>query len=90
MAKIASQRTASLWDLTPYEAAGIDPRTGKPIKFDESVIPNINLKSDIKRQLRILDEQNAVNRFTWYNLPPELDGNLIERILFYRGQGALV
>ena len=36
-----------------------------------------------------MDEQNAVNRFTWYNLPPGLNARLIERILYYRGQGML-
>ena len=40
--------------------------------------------------LRINDEQIAVNRFKWHNLPPELSGNLIERILYYRGRGALL
>lgn len=43
-------------------------------------------KSNIKRLLRINDEQVAVNRYKWYNLPPELNGNLLERILYYRGQ----
>jgi hypothetical protein len=90
MAQVASKRTAVLNDITPYIEAGIDPNTGLPIKCSETGIPKINLKSDIKRQLTVLDEQNAVNRFTWYNLPPELDGKLIERILYYRGQGALV
>lgn len=43
-----------------------------------------------KKILRINDEQLAVNRFKWHNLPPELSGNLIERILYYRGRGALL
>lgn len=34
-----------------------------------------------------MDEQNAINRFTWYNLPRGLSGQLIERILYYKGQG---
>jgi hypothetical protein len=37
--------------------------------------------------LRILDEQNAINRFKWKNLPKELNSKLMERILYYRGQG---
>ena len=47
------------------------------------------LKEAMKRMLRVNDEQIAVNRYKWHNLPPELNGNLIERILYYRGQGML-
>lgn len=46
------------------------------------------LKSAIKDQLRIVDEQDAINRYTWVNLPPELNWQLIERVLYFRGQGA--
>lgn len=45
------------------------------------------IKSAVKRILRINDEQIAINRYKWYNLPPGLDGQLIERILYYRGSG---
>lgn len=55
-------------------------------KCDDGLAP---LKANIKMVLRINDEQLAVNRYKWYNLPPELSGNLIERILYYRGQGML-
>lgn len=63
---------------------GIDPKTGLPLRGGNN--PG-SLKSDIKKQLRIMDEQNAVNRFTWYNLPEGLNSRLIERILYYKGQG---
>lgn len=46
-------------------------------------------KDEIRKQLRILDQSNAVNRYTWYNLPSGLTGQMIERILYYRGQGIL-
>lgn len=42
-------------------------------------------KSAIQKQLRINDEQLALGRYEWYNLPSGLTGELIERILFYRG-----
>lgn len=45
------------------------------------------LKDAMKRMLRINDEQIAVNRYKWYNLPQGLDGQLIERVLYYRGSG---
>lgn len=66
--------------------AGMDPKTGLPIKVT-GCTPSA-LKDTIKKTLRINDEQLAINRYTWYNLPDDLDGQLIERILYYRGQGA--
>lgn len=47
------------------------------------------LNQSILTSLRVLDEQNALSRYTWYNLPKGLNGNLIERILYYRGRGIL-
>lgn len=47
------------------------------------------LKTSIKKQLRILDEQNAVNMFKWTNLPVGLSGQEVERLLYYRGQLAM-
>lgn len=38
--------------------------------------------------LKEIDKQDAINRYVWYNCPEGLDGELIERILYYRGQGA--
>lgn len=70
--------------LTPkelYEQAGFC--TGK--KWGNT---GYDLKGEIKKSLRIVDEQDAVNRYTWYNLPAGLNSQLIERILYYKGQGA--
>lgn len=64
--------------------AGIDPKTLLPKKFDTKT----SFKSHNKKLLRIMDEQDAINSFTWYNLPHGLNANLIERILYYRGQAA--
>ena len=76
---------AKLYDPNILLAMGINPKTGLPMKYDDG--KDHITKADIKKQLRIVDEQNAVNRFTWYNLPGGLNGRLIERILYYRGQG---
>lgn len=77
---------AKLPDINSLISAGIDSKTGLPLKvvstFDE------HLKANIKKNLRILDEQNAINRYKWYNLPSGLSGQLLERILYYKGQGA--
>lgn len=66
--------------------AGIDPRTGLPVKFGGDAKPF--LKENIRKTLRVLDEQNAINRYKWYNLPSGIDGQLLERILYYKGQAA--
>lgn len=73
-------------DLSRYIQAGINPKTGLPIRFGDC---GEGLKDNIKKLLRIMDEQDAINRFVWYNLPPGLEGQLIERVLYYKGQGAL-
>lgn len=75
---------AYLPNLEPYWAAGIDPKTGLPIKLE----PLACLDGNILKNLRILDETQKVNLYKWYNLPSSIDGNLIERILYYKGQAA--
>ena len=66
-------------DVQTLEALGF-PVPGAP------VLPNEN----IKKILRNNDEQIHCNRFKWYNLPRGLTGNMIERILYYRGQGVFM
>lgn len=65
-----------------YLQAGIDPKTGKPTRGDNCRSP----KDDIKLQLRLIDEQDAVNRFQWYNTALEISSQELERLLYYRGQ----
>lgn len=80
-----NNKMPAMYDLDAYYAAGINPQTGLPIKVGDNVFSCIS-KADIKKQLRILDEQDAINRFTWYNLPSGLNSRLMERILYYKGQ----
>lgn len=70
-------------NLEPIIAAGIDPKTGLPIKCTGTK----DLASAYRKCLRIIDEQDAIRRYQWFNLPNGLDGELIERILYYRAQG---
>lgn len=70
-------------NLEPFWAAGINPKTGLPVKFGGS---KKTLKEDIKKQLRLIDEQDAVNRYVWYNLPCNLTSQELERMLYYKGQ----
>lgn len=76
---------ARLTDPNMLIQAGIDPKTKLPIKMAGST--KEGLKPNIKKVLRIIDEQTAINRYKWYNLPNGLTGQMIERILYYKGQG---
>ena len=73
---------AKLPDLQTFLQAGIDPRTGLPLKFSNRRC----LKDDIKKQLRIKDEQTAINRYKWENLPATITSEYLERMLYYKGQ----
>lgn len=55
------KNNACLPDLEPFFAAGIDPKTGLPVKVTSAC--QGYLKENIKKQLRIIDEQDAVNRY---------------------------
>lgn len=80
-----TKNNARINDVNTLIQAGFNPKTGLPAKLDSD--EKCLLKENIKKTLRILDEQNAINRYKWYNLPSSLDGQLIERILYYKGQG---
>lgn len=83
--KPGKTNNARLPDLSLFISAGIDPKTGLPIKA--MIGDPKGFKAENKKLLRIMDEQQAVNSFEWFNLPNGLSGNLIERILYYKGQG---
>lgn len=82
-----AKNNASIVDSNMLIQAGIDPKTGLPLKFASG--DPAALKANVKKTLRIIDEQDCVNSFTWINLPKGLNGRLMERILYYRGQGML-
>ena len=73
----------NLPDIATLFQAGIDPKTGLPLKFGNS---KCTLKEDLKKFLRLVDEQDAVNRYTWYNLPANITSQELERMLYYKGQ----
>lgn len=70
-------------NIEPLISAGINPKTGLPYKFGGS---KCLLKEDLKKFLRLIDEQDAVNRFVWYNLPANITSQELERMLYYKGQ----
>lgn len=80
-----TKNNAKIIDVNTLIQAGFNPKTGLPIKVDSE--DKCLLKENIRKTLRVLDEQNAINRYKWYNLPSSLDGQLLERILYYKGQG---
>lgn len=67
---------AKLPDLETIYKMGIDPKTGLPLKMSN---PKYTVKGDIKKTLRIADEQDAVNRYVWYNLPCNLTSQELEK-----------
>ena len=75
---------AKLPDFSTFFQAGIDPKTGLPLKMTAG--SKCVLKEDLKKFLRLIDEQDAVNRYVWYNLPANITSQELERMLYYKGQ----
>lgn len=74
---------SNLPDIGMLVRAGINPRTGLPVKLGDI---DGSPKPDLKRFMRIIDEQDAVNRYKWFNIPGNITGQELERMLYYRGQ----
>lgn len=74
---------AKLPNLQTLISAGINPKTGLPLKIGDTIS---GPKESLKKFLRIIDEQDAVNRYKWYNLPTNISGQELERMLYYKGQ----
>ena len=75
---------AKLPDLMTMIQMGIDPATGLPTRMGS--LSDGRIKEEVRKSIRIMDEQEAVNRYVWYGLPSGIDGQLLERIIYYRGQ----
>lgn len=70
----------NLPNLKPLLQAGIDPKTGLPSRL----IDGPKLFSDLKRLLRIVDEQQAVNRFVWDETGANLSSVELERLIYFK------
>ena len=81
---------ARIPNVEPSIAAGIPLKNKKNIQSVKEFIEWGNStnwrKENVRKQLRILDEQDAVNRYQWYNLPCDLSSQELERLIYYRGQ----
>lgn len=71
---------AKILDLESYIKAGINPKTGLPLRFSD----DSELLNNMKKVIRIRDEQTAVNRYTWYNTGLNITSQEIERLLYYK------
>ena len=60
--------------------AGIDPKTLLPLKVAN------HSRLNISDMISVMDEQAAVNRYAWYNLPGGITGQDVERMLYYKFQ----
>ena len=78
------RNNAKLTPIDIYLQAGIDPKTGLPIKA--TTTSRKNLSNALLQYMRIIDEQDAVNRGKWYNLPSGITSQELERLLYYKGQ----
>lgn len=85
MASINGQKVnnAKMFDPTVALALGFD-KNGLPVKMGND--KDEKLKEEMRKLIRIQDEQDAINRFTWYNLPEGITGEELERLLYYKGQ----
>ena len=83
---MANNKGPFLPDIDTIIAAGIDPKTGLPYKWGSCDINNANLRSDMFRAISQIDEIDALSRYKWYNLPDGLSSELMERMIYYRGQ----
>ena len=57
--------------------------------FNENTAGILNAsprREDYLKVLRIMDEQDAVNRYQWFNVPAEISSQEIERMIYYYGQ----
>lgn len=76
-------KTPFIPDINTIVSAGINPKTGLPYRLGVDG----EYKAGIQKVLRVIDEQDAITRFEWNDLPHNIDGDLLERVLYYRGQG---
>ena len=77
------KNNAKLLDINTLLQAGIDPKTGLPIKMTQGNVELLD--KNILKIMRLIDEQDAINRGRWYNLPSNISSQELERLLYYKG-----
>ena len=76
------RKMPTLIDPEIYKMAGVDMKTGLPTRM----LGVTDLKKNMKIIMRLIDEQDAINRYKWYNLPCNISSEELERLLYYKGQ----
>lgn len=69
-----------LGDPLSYIKAGINPITGEPTRGGDP-----DLKGAIRKVFRIIDQQDAIQRYKWINIPMDLSSEEIETLFYYYG-----
>lgn len=77
-----------------YAQAGLPiPYNGKYSfgEFSAAAAPTATdenpLKEQMRHNFRVMDKQDAVNKYLWVNLPEGLTSELMEEVLYHKGQG---
>lgn len=73
---------AKLYDTQLIKSAGLP----LPKNAADNTPAAATLFDETKRALEVVDEQNAINRYRWYNLPLNLTSQELEKLLYIRGQ----
>lgn len=80
--------SARLPDIETLRAMGFNPaQVDKLLAYIGKKNNCIDRVDAIKKILRKNDRQQFVNRFQWNNLPNDLTGEFIERVLYYKYSG---
>lgn len=76
-----AKKNPSLYNKDTWVQAGVNPLTGEPLRGG-----NFPLKDSIKQQIKVLDKQDAIHRYKWYNLPNNITSEELEAMLYRKGQ----
>ena len=81
---MANKNNSCIPNWSPLAQLGIDPKTRLPKKLVDADVDR--LKEGMKALFRIIDEQDAVTRYQWWNLPCDITSQELERMIYYKGQ----
>lgn len=77
---------AKMFDDNLGAKLGVQMKAKYINKNTAGVFANSEKRENFMRIFRVMDEQDAVNRYHWFNIPADLSSQEIERMLYYRGQ----
>lgn len=88
MANNTANKLPRMYDLDMWFSIGMDPKTGLPLKAENGG-SGPSIKGAIKAEIMKNDRQIALNRYKWTGLPEGLTPDIIETVLYTRGQGMM-